>query len=64
MQGLGCVRSDPRGVTLPKDVARQEANRVDNKRRQAWNQRRRHRSVARMAVRARGEEAPSESESS
>jgi hypothetical protein len=23
MQGLGCVRSDPRGVTLPKDVARQ-----------------------------------------
>jgi hypothetical protein len=32
LHGLGCVRSDPRGVTLPEDVARREANRAVNER--------------------------------
>jgi hypothetical protein len=30
LQGLGCVRSDLRGVTLPEDVVRREANRAVN----------------------------------
>jgi hypothetical protein len=39
MQGLGCVRSTPQGITLPKDVARWAANRADNERWQTWRQR-------------------------
>jgi hypothetical protein len=56
------VRNDPRGVTLPEDVARREANRVDNERQRAWKQRRWPWSAARAAMRVRGEEGPFESE--
>jgi hypothetical protein len=49
---------------LPEDVAKREANNADNERWQARKQRRRHRSAARMAVRVRREETPSESKSS
>jgi hypothetical protein len=52
------------GVTLPEDVARREANHANNERQRVRKQRRRLRSVARAAVRARGEETPSESGSS
>jgi hypothetical protein len=55
-QGLGCVCSEPRGVTMPKDVARQETNRADNERHHAWNQRRRVRSTSQAVARAQGEE--------
>jgi hypothetical protein len=63
MQDLGYTFSAPWGVTLPEDVVRREANGADNERRQAWKQRRWFRSAARMAVRARGEETPSKTES-
>jgi hypothetical protein len=56
-QGLGGVSSDSWGVNLPKDAARREANRADNKRWQAqwqwqwqWWQ---LRSVARAVPRVR-----------
>jgi hypothetical protein len=64
MQGLGYMRSAPRGVTLPKDAVQQEANRVDNKRQQAWRQMRRLRSAVWAATRVRGQETPSKPESS
>jgi hypothetical protein len=53
-----------RGVTLPEDAARQEANRADNERRHARKQRRWLRSAAQAATRAWVEETPSESETS
>jgi hypothetical protein len=52
-----------RGVTLPEDVVRREANCAKNERRQAQKQRRWLRSAALMAARARGEETPFEPES-
>jgi hypothetical protein len=52
------------GVTLPKDAARQETNHPDNKRQQALRQRRRLWSATQAAVRVRGEETPSEPDSS
>jgi hypothetical protein len=51
------------GVTLPEDVARWEANHSDNERRHAQKQRKR-RSAIQTVVRVRGEETPSEPESS
>jgi hypothetical protein len=63
-QGLGCVHSDPWGVTLPEDVVRREANRADNERQRARKQRRQLRSAAQASMRAHGEETPSESRSS
>jgi hypothetical protein len=64
MQGPGYPCSAPRGVTLHEDVARREANRADNERKQAWRQRRWLWSAARGVVRARGKETPSKPESS
>jgi hypothetical protein len=67
MQDLRYARSAPRGVTLPKDVARHEANRVNNERQQARRHRTWLRSAARTPARACGGgegETPSESESS
>jgi hypothetical protein len=64
MQDLGYVRSTMRRVTLPKDVARREANCANNEWQQAQRQRRWARSAGGAAVRARGEETPSEPESS
>jgi hypothetical protein len=64
MQGLGCVRSAPRGVSLHEDVARWAANRVDKERQHARRQRSRLRSAARSTVRAREEETPFKPESS
>jgi hypothetical protein len=51
-----------RGVTLPKDVARWEANHSDNERQHARKQRNR-RSAIQTVVRMRGEETPFEPES-
>jgi hypothetical protein len=64
MQGPRYPCSAPHGVTLHEDVARREANRADNERKQAWRQRRWLWSAARGAVRARGKETPSKPESS
>jgi hypothetical protein len=64
MYDLGYACSAPRGVTLREDVVRREANHAYNERWQARKHRRRLRSAARMAVRARGKETPSEPESS
>jgi hypothetical protein len=62
-QGLGHARSAPRGVTLPKDAVRWEANHTHNEwllvqrqRRQAW-------SATRAAARVRGVDTPSDLES-
>jgi hypothetical protein len=64
-----CARSRvhtqrPEGVTLPEDVVGREANLVYSKQMQAWRQRRRDWSAAWAAARARGQETPSEPESS
>jgi hypothetical protein len=64
MEGLHCVHNALRGVTLPVDVVRREVNCVNNKRRSARKQRRWLRSAAWTALRARGEETPSEPKSS
>jgi hypothetical protein len=53
-----------RGVTLPKDVVRRAANYANKKRRYARRQMRRLRSATRTAVMVRGEETPSDPESS
>jgi hypothetical protein len=37
LQGLGCVLSDPRGVMLPEDMARWEANCAKNERHRRRN---------------------------
>jgi hypothetical protein len=60
--GLGCTRSAPRGIALPKDVGRREANDVYSERLWAQRQRRREWSVAQVVKRARGEDTPSEPE--
>jgi hypothetical protein len=54
----------PKGVTLPEDVVRQEANIVYSEQLQARRQRRWDWSAAWAAVRLRGQETPSEPESS
>jgi hypothetical protein len=51
-------------VTLFEDVAKLETNCVYNERLQAWRQRRRTYSTPRAATRVRGEDTPSEPESS
>jgi hypothetical protein len=64
MQDLGCACITPQGVTLPEDAVRWEAHRIHNE--QLWeeSQRRRGWSAAWLVMRARGEESPSEPESS
>jgi hypothetical protein len=65
MQDLGYACSAPQGVTLPEDVVRHEANRVDNERQEARRHRTWLRSAAQTPARAwGGGETPSESESS
>jgi hypothetical protein len=59
----GYAHNVPRGVTLPEDVARQEANRANNEWLWARRQRRPAWSTTRVAMRARGEKTPSELES-
>jgi hypothetical protein len=51
-QDLGYAHSTPRSVTLPKDVVRQEANRVYSEWLWAWRQRRRSWSTARARIQA------------
>jgi hypothetical protein len=51
------------GVTLPVDIARQEANHVHNEQLCVRRQRRRFWSVAWVASRERGEDTPSEHKS-
>jgi hypothetical protein len=46
------VRSDPWGITLPEDVARQEANCAENERRRARKQKERLKGVAQAAAKA------------
>jgi hypothetical protein len=58
VEGLRCVRSDLRGVNLPEDVARLEANLANNEKRWARKQGRQLRSAAQTAVRAWEEETP------
>jgi hypothetical protein len=64
VQGLGYACNAPRGVTLPKDVVRWEANCANNERQRARKQRRQLWSATRVTARMRGEETPSEPESS
>jgi hypothetical protein len=54
MQDLGYTHSVPRGVTVPKDVATREANRINNERLWAWKQRKWAWSAAWVATRASG----------
>jgi hypothetical protein len=58
------MHSDLRGVTLPMDSVRREANCAENERRHEQKQRRWLRSATRAAMRAWGEEIPSKSKSS
>jgi hypothetical protein len=58
MQGLGCVHSTPRGVTLLEDVVRQVADHADNERWQTLRQKRRLWSATRTDAWAQGEETP------
>jgi hypothetical protein len=60
-QGLRCVRSDPRGVSLLEDAVRQEANHANNKRQRACKKRRALRSTTWEATRVRREETMSKS---
>jgi hypothetical protein len=64
MQDVGYACSALWGVTLPDDAVRREANRANNEQQWAQRQRRQVRSASRAAERARGEETPSELESS
>jgi hypothetical protein len=59
----GHVRSTPPVVTLLEDTMRWEANCADNEKQQTWAEKRRLWSTARTAARTRGEETPSEPES-
>jgi hypothetical protein len=64
MHDLGCACIAPQGVTLPEDAVRWEAHRIHNE--QLWEERQRRRgwSATWSVMRARGEESPSEPESS
>jgi hypothetical protein len=63
-QGPGHTLSALRGGTLPKDAARWEANRTHGERLRVRSQRRRAWSATWVAARVRGEDTPSEPESS
>jgi hypothetical protein len=49
---------------LPEDTARWEANRDHNEKMWAWKEKKQARSAAHRAVKERGEDTPSESDSS
>jgi hypothetical protein len=57
-QDLGYAHSALRGVTLPEDAVRQEANHANNEHQQARRQRRPVQSAARAATRAGGRKLP------
>jgi hypothetical protein len=64
LYGLGCLHSDPRGVTLPEDVVKREANRTKNERQYARKQEEWRKGAAWAAAKMQGEESSSKSESS
>jgi hypothetical protein len=63
-QGLGYARSVPRGVNLPEDVVKREANRAHNEKMWARKQKGQAWSATRRAARERGEDIPTEPGSS
>jgi hypothetical protein len=64
VQGLRGAHSEPRGVKLPKDVARREANRAHNRWMRAWKVRKEAQSATHRAAIVWGEGTPTESKPS